>query len=98
MALAKQSMAPGRFNVNSYQLAPRYELVFEEVSKKYKIRIPMDWKDLDSQSKTIPQRLVEHFGKRTGERLFAEGENIITNVEYNVSRTRMDLSHTTQAN
>jgi len=62
------------------------------------VRVGMKWKDLDSQPKPILQRLIEHFGNRKGEKIFASGQDAINNIESNVERVRVDLSHFSAAN
>jgi len=64
----------------------------------WSVRVGMKWTDLDSQPKPILQRLVEHFGSRKGEKIFASGQDAINNLESNVERVRIDLSHLSAAN
>ncbi len=60
----------------------------------WRFGIPMNWVNLDTQPKPIPQRLTEHFGKRNGERIYQDGQDAIESIEFSVSRARVDLSHT----
>ena len=59
----------------------------------YGVRINQDWADLDTPAKPIPVRLTEHFGKRNGERIFAEGQDAIKDISFTVRRNRADLTH-----
>lgn len=59
----------------------------------YGIRINQNWADLDTEGKSIPMRLNEHFGKRNGERIQAEGQDAIEDISFVVRRIRADLGH-----
>ncbi len=60
----------------------------------WRVGIPMNWVDLDTPNKPIPDRLNEHFGKRAGERIYESGQDAIESISFNVVRVRQDLSHT----
>jgi hypothetical protein len=57
------------------------------------VRINTSWAEFDVQGKSIPQRLNEHFGERAGKKIYDEGNASIENIEYTISRFRLDLSH-----
>jgi len=60
----------------------------------YGVRIPMwSWAELDTSSMPIPERLVQAFGKREGEKIWESGQDAITNIETQLSRFRVELSH-----
>ena len=59
----------------------------------WRFGIAMNWADLDQPGKPIPQRLIEHFGKRSGEKIMAISTDAVESVEYIVSRFRPDLTH-----
>lgn len=59
----------------------------------WRFGIAMNWADLDTQGKPIPQRLMEHFGERKGEKIFEDGREGVVSVRYSVARIRPDLSH-----
>jgi len=59
----------------------------------WRFAIAQNWADLDTPPKPIPQRLVEHFGKRAGEKIDRDGTDAIESIEFTVSRVRPDLSH-----
>jgi hypothetical protein len=59
----------------------------------WRFGITMNWADLDTQGKTIPQRLMEHFGDRNGGKINEEGQEAVESVKFTVSRIRPDLTH-----
>ncbi len=70
-----------------------YQFGLGGAARTYSVRINQDWADMDRPSKSIRERLVEHYGKRQGERIFAEGQASIESVSTAVRRIRADLSH-----
>ena len=62
----------------------------------WRFGIAMDWEDLDTRGKPIPQRLMEHFGARKGEKISTTGQAAVESVVYVVNRIRPDLSHNNQ--
>jgi hypothetical protein len=59
----------------------------------WRFGISMNWADLDTAGKSIPERLNEHFGKRTGERIYQDSQDATESFEYTVQIIRPDLSH-----
>ncbi len=59
----------------------------------WRFGIAMNWVDLDTPGKPIPQRLMEHFGQRKGERIFQSNLDAVESIRYTVARIRPDLSH-----
>ena len=66
---------------------------FGATPRQYGVRIPMNWVDLDTPYKSIPERLKEAFGERKGAKIYADGQAAITTVETSIRRNRADLSH-----
>jgi hypothetical protein len=56
------------------------------------------WAELDTQNMPIPERLVQAFGKRAGEKIWESGQDAIISIETEVSRFRAELSHLPPAN
>ncbi len=59
----------------------------------WRFGIAMNWADLDTPGKPLPQRLTEHFGERKGERIYQESLDAVESVHYSIARIRPDLSH-----
>lgn len=59
----------------------------------WSVRVGTTWANMDTPTKPLNDRLVEHFGKRAGERIIEDGQDCIESVEYSIQRYRADLSH-----
>ncbi len=59
----------------------------------FAVRVGLTWEEMDSPIKALPQRLVEHFGKRNGERIWQEANEMIDTMETSISHFRPDLSY-----
>jgi hypothetical protein len=60
----------------------------------WRFGIAMNWADLGQPGKSVPQRIMEHFGKRNGEKINAMSTDAVESIEFVVSRVRPDLTHT----
>lgn len=57
------------------------------------VRVNTSWTNMDTPGKTFEARLTEHFGKRSGENIFEDGQACIESMEYSIQRYRPTLSH-----
>lgn len=50
------------------------------------------WADLDGNTKSVQQRILEHFGQREGQRMLEENRSVVLGTTTNLWRTRAEIA------